>query len=463
MQQNPGNAFICNFSDIRDDAQDYFDLRGYQDDRRMLRNPHKGWYWHYIDNGYARSAYRAEHDPDDLLLDFPGLNHLYLRFDWNDIEKKEGNFDWSYIDEIFEKWGNAGYRFSFRPCTYEGGAALAYATPKWVFDSGAKFQSIDGAVEPDYGDAIYLAKLESFMAEFGRKYNGHPLVETVDIGTYGTWGEGHTYRGSDRAWPLWVMKRHIDLHLKYFPDTVLLLNDDMINHRSAYPNEENIELMEYAINKRIGLRDDSVCVASYAARFGYTTLRTPFMFDHFYPVAPVDLEFEHYKSVADDVLKQGFPFLDAMLRTHCTFAGFHGYPRPWLDKYPDLTEYCANRLGYWYFLESAVLPTMKIGCSNRVELRLSNRGFSRAYWPYKAKIRFAGEGIVKDFCLPIDNRTWEPGEIKENFFIRPESVKPGQYEVQFGLFEGEHSIELGMKKESEIDGFYYIGQIKLED
>lgn len=27
------------------------DLRHLADDRRIVRNPHKGWYWHYIDNG----------------------------------------------------------------------------------------------------------------------------------------------------------------------------------------------------------------------------------------------------------------------------------------------------------------------------------------------------------------------------------------------------------------------------
>jgi len=27
-----------------------------RDDRRVLRNPHKRWYWHYIDQGYAQVA-----------------------------------------------------------------------------------------------------------------------------------------------------------------------------------------------------------------------------------------------------------------------------------------------------------------------------------------------------------------------------------------------------------------------
>ena len=88
------------------------DLRPIADDRRIVRNPHKGWYWHYIDNGYLRDNYRVHHDPADHLEDFPMLNHLYLRFDWGDIEKEEGVYDWSYIDSIMEEWSKFDYQRS---------------------------------------------------------------------------------------------------------------------------------------------------------------------------------------------------------------------------------------------------------------------------------------------------------------------------------------------------------------
>ena len=86
----------------------YVDLREFEDDRTVLKNPHKGWFWHYVDNGFFRPQYRAEHDPEDSLSDFPGLNHLYLRYDWGDIEKREGHPDWTEIDRIMEKWERYG-------------------------------------------------------------------------------------------------------------------------------------------------------------------------------------------------------------------------------------------------------------------------------------------------------------------------------------------------------------------
>ena len=224
-------------------TKDYkIDLRDWQDDKTVLKNPHKGWYWHYIDNGYGRGAYRDRYEKivykedgdydlviNDFLEDFPLLNHLYLRFDWGDIEKKEGVYDWTYIDKIMDVWGKKGYMFSLRICTFEGTheGVLKYATPKWVFDKGAKFTEINGRIEPDYGDEIYLEYLSRFMQECGRKFNNDPLIEFVDVGTFGTWGEGHTCEGSGKVFSFDTMIKHIDLHVDIFPINLFFLTMTM--------------------------------------------------------------------------------------------------------------------------------------------------------------------------------------------------------------------------------------------
>ena len=77
---------MCFMTDKPFVRKNFIDLRLLADDKTVLKNPHKGWFWHYIDNGYGRGNYRANHDPGDDLADFPGLNHLYLRFDWGDVD-----------------------------------------------------------------------------------------------------------------------------------------------------------------------------------------------------------------------------------------------------------------------------------------------------------------------------------------------------------------------------------------
>lgn len=40
--------------DVVSTSQTYRDLRPMADDKTVLENPHKGWYYHFLDNGYYR-------------------------------------------------------------------------------------------------------------------------------------------------------------------------------------------------------------------------------------------------------------------------------------------------------------------------------------------------------------------------------------------------------------------------
>jgi len=460
----PHSEFVKHFPE--QGRRIYTDLRSFADDKTVLRNPHKGWFWHYIDNGFFRPQYREEHDPDDHLLDFPGLNHLYLRFDWGDIEKTEGKPDWSYIDGIMEKWSRFGYRFSLRICCYEGSPDVPYTTPAYVYKAGARgYRLPDGRIEPDYGDPVFLEKLGAFMELAGKKFNGDKRIELVDVGTYGTWGEGHTFRGTNIVYSADVLKKHIDLHVENFPDTLILLNDDHINHGWKRGVRENMEVLNYARSLGLGLQDDSICVAGCAREFGYDTLRTPWMFDLFWKDAPVLIEFEHFHMVAPEIFKDGLPFLDALRRTHASFAGFHGYPRPWLEREPYLTGYCANRLGYWYFVNGIEVARIKNNVPNILYLWVENRGFAPGYHHFDFRIALMGtNGQVFTETIPAGNLAWRPGEeIRVPVRCTPKNVPAGDYGLFIGLFEGETPVLLGIESSRKQDGLYHLCDIPVID
>jgi len=206
----------------------FVDLRHIQDDRRILKNPHKGWYWHYVESGF----FDAEHTLDvsgrwmedyhqgyeyfdrdgrylilDDVTDFPGLNHLYLRFTWGDIEHEMGVYDWTPVDRIINAWSKKGYTFAMRVTTYMGN--LFPATPQYVLDMGAKTKDLYldqmWSKEPVYDDPIYLERLTAFMEAYGKKFNGDPRIEYIDMGTFGTWGEA----SASTLYSTNVIKKHI--------------------------------------------------------------------------------------------------------------------------------------------------------------------------------------------------------------------------------------------------------------
>lgn len=436
----------------------FCDLRTRIDDKTVLKNPHKGWYVHYIDNGYRRPAYRDGIEDGDFLEDFPGLNHMYLRFDWSDIETEKGIYDWSYLDEIMEKWGAKGYKFSLRMCCFETG--LPYATPKYVFDEGARGTNIPGSgPQPDYGDPIYLKYLEKFVEKFAEKYNGDPRVEIVDIGSYGTWGEGHTHCGDFVIYDPWIVKKHFSIHAKYFTKTFLLVNDDHIIGRMAHGQEEVCDMLDFADARGFGLQDDSICCGGYAIDQDYDTMRARWAFDRLYKNAPTCIELEHYSIIENQwQFRNGYTVMEALKNSHCTFAGFHGNPRKWLSREKDMTEYCANRLGYWYFIPKATIPALQNTKYNTIKITLENHGWAPAYWKFDLKIKIGDKITVCDY----DIRTLSENSGVE-LILKPDlrGLEPGEYEVEIGLFEGDLPIKLAIKNDYYENGYYKIGKTKV--
>ena len=79
--------------------QQTIDFKAQWDTILVLKNPHKGWYHHLLDNGIDRYAISN----DSLFMTFPGMDHLYVRLAWSYLEPVEGLYDWHRIDEVVEK------------------------------------------------------------------------------------------------------------------------------------------------------------------------------------------------------------------------------------------------------------------------------------------------------------------------------------------------------------------------
>ena len=163
-----------------------------------LVNPDMGWVLHFYDN--SLSNYGSKLAPSDTVEDFPGLSVVYLRLAWSYIEPEEGRFDWSMVDAPAQRWIAKGKKVAFRFTASEG--SPAYATPEWVAKAGAKGHHFRGgkgideagaAWEPDVEDPVFLEKLDQFLAAAAARYDGDPNVAFIDVGSFGIWGEGHTY------------------------------------------------------------------------------------------------------------------------------------------------------------------------------------------------------------------------------------------------------------------------------
>jgi hypothetical protein len=462
---------------------------------RVLKNPHKGWYHHLLDNGISKYPIKD----DTVFAAFPGMDHLYLRLCWSYLEPREGKFDWHYIDEVAEKYVPEGYKISFRISCSETGRypgsvgeeaeGVQYATPSWVRKAGAKGILVEtrGGNRiwvPRWDDPVFLAKLDQFHKAFAERYDGQPWVSYVDIGSIGDWGEGHTSSSTNIPATIDEIKANINIFLKYYKKSQLVSTDDLLYFGKTKNDRE--ELYDFATSNGITLRDDSPMVMWYIDNnIESWSIRSPEFFDPLYFRMPIVFELQHYGSVkkdgnwlgkngADTIEKYGYPGATIMRKAietmHATYIGYHGYAEEWLADNPDLTEELANLCGYWYFPVKASFPSAVKRGKNELSIVWLNKGVAPAYDDFNLVLRFESENPKNTFDVSINsgNKAWLPGLSKtEQYNIDiPSKAGKGIYNLKFRLAEqiGAKSqpIHIGVK-ESFIDeeGFIVIGSITI--
>lgn len=443
-----------------------FDLRGAADESRLLENPDKGLYHHYYDN--SLNYYLGDEADIERI---PCLHHLFLRFAWSFLEPKEGEFNWKLIDEQVERWHKRGVKISLSITAQETG--LVYATPKWVFDAGAK-----GAMykvrwggrevfEPDFGDPIFLEKLENLQKAIAARYDGKPYIVDVTIASIGNWGEGHLSATSKLRVPPEITKKHIDIYRRSFKKTRIVIGDDYLAWKMT--PAETVDLRRYVKERKIAYRDDSILVNKPTPK-GRLVLHPEF-FDDSAPYAPATLENGHYGHMKRDKCwigrngeKVGCAEMFRIVeRTQCTFLGFHGNAREFLSENPDYACRIANKVGYWFFVDKVSLDLK----SDSVKILWRNNGAARAYKKYAVEARVCRGGKT-EFSAPLANcdvRTLAPATQTETSDAFPFSKLPqGDYDFQIRVKAADgRFVKLGFGQWRETsDGFYRIGKFAIK-
>jgi len=468
------------------------DLTGLQDARRVLLNPHKGWYHHYPDNHINK--YEIARDSD--LLEFPGMDHLYIRLAWAYLEPREGQFDWGVIDRIIEKWTAHGLGIAFRISCKETSTdrpEQQFATPRWVKEAGAqggyyrggKAVGPEGPWEPVFDDPIFLAKLDKFLAAFAARYDHQPWLRYVDIGSIGDWGEGHSWAGSQKECGFAARKAHVDLHLKHFKKAQLVVSDDFVY--ALRDPTERAALHQYVLTNGISYRDDSILVNGYLPGTSATdTVRSPEFFADAYLRTPTVLELEHYGAVKRLGNWEGRPdslvakhgrgkkgpdyFRGALERLHATYIGYHGYAHEWLADNPEFTREMLNRCGYWLFPVTLELAeTAVAGGSTPISLVIENRGSAPPYHPYELRVKLAGGGERVTSRLATAGPAWLPGRpvVCRGEAQLPAALSAGEYEVSIGLFDRgaagrERPVEMALRADlRDATGYYRVGRLRV--
>ncbi len=184
----------------------------------ILANPGMGW-----------ETYQKSSKQDESLPAWIPSTVRYVRWGWGKLEPQPGKIDYALFDQLLNETRDSGQKLAFRVWCCSSRAGIPYH-PAWIKQVGGRellidHEGSDGLVPvPDMDDPVVLNRHLDFIKRLGQRYDGHPAIDHLDLGSVGWWGEWHfsdTRKGRMPA--LENRKKVVDAYLAAFKKTPLLM------------------------------------------------------------------------------------------------------------------------------------------------------------------------------------------------------------------------------------------------
>lgn len=427
---------------------------------------------------------------------YPRAGTAYFRWHWKDLEPIRGQIAFDLIDTTIQSANVLGETLSFRVMTIDDGDGVG--VPDWLRQAPYSVPDVlpgnPSIYWPDYRDATFQAEHQRFVQALGARYNDHPGVDHVDIGSVGCWGEWNTacldgaggifgifnpQSTADNEAILTAYEGLIDHYVDAFPDTPVVMLG------LAYDWE--LQTMLYATGRGAGWRVDCWGDWGFWGSWTHHTHSYPDMlanaaaldptFPDLWKQAPIQLEvcgvmqdwhdFGWTTTPPDGNVYKTFQWA---LDQHASVlnAKFNAVP---LDYVPAM-ENLLRQNGYRFVMDSLSHPSsVSPGETLAITSQWSNLGVAPAYRPRDLTYRLRNAGNEVTFQSAADIRTWLPGSwaLSEALALPP-GLAPGVYNLEIGLLQRAGTnpvtdplapLHLGIEGR-RVDGWYAISQITVQ-
>ena len=346
----------------------------------ILANPGMGW----------ETFHRTANDDKNLPSWIPSTIH-YARWGWKVLEPEKGKIDYDFLDGVLKETRESGQQLAFRVMCCSPYPRRTYH-PEWLRDIGGEIVKTRhgdrSEVEvPVLDDPKILAAHLDFIKRLGARYDGHPDITRLDLGSVGWWGEWHMSRSSNASMPTpETQKKIVDAYLAAFQKTPLVMligGDDMLRH---------------AVKNGTGWRADSLgdlgtFSPTWNHMFGSYPKRIQAIQDlNAWKNGPI--AFEPPAAVAEFVEKD-WPLrwiFNYGLAVHgSSFSGKSGR-LPDDDHFRQELERFLRRLGYRLVLKELKHPKQaKPGETIKLAMKWQNTGSAPCYRPYRLAYRLSND------------------------------------------------------------------------
>lgn len=448
--------------------------------QEILYNPGMGFTTFQRFNGDTRNVLEdccgdfREGFPFDVVKDrngnlvnpnYPLTTIAYFRFYWMYIEPEEGAYRWDIIDRALATARERKQTLMLSLMPY--GTEDNFDVPGWYRErvGNNKDFHYDNPVNKwlvDPEDPQYVKHYGGMIRELGRRYDGHPDLESVDIRIVGAWGEG----GGTEYLTKKTSRALIDAYVESFKKTPikLLLTDEFSN--------------QYAISQSpVGYRADCLGDLGFWAtdQNGWTH-----MYDYYpqgiinfglkdaWKKAPVSFEmcgtFPRWKNDEGYGPDQVTYIFEQALKWH--ISSFNGKSTPIPEEYmPQVNEFL-KKMGYRFVLRRFTYPK-EIAANQKLSFTSwwENKGVAPSYKNFPLAIRLKSKKHELTFLTDADIRNWMPGDnVYDDSIFIPKDLKKGRYTIQIALVDpltDKPKVQLAIEGKGS-DGWHDMGEIVIK-
>ncbi len=396
---------------------------------------------------------------------------IYTRFDWSALQKEEGVFDFTLIDEAIEDCIKYNKQFAFGVMCADVSTEEPYVTPKFVFDKGAKY-NLGGnngkQYIPDWKDETFIKYVNEFAKALGEKYDGDPNIAFIDIRSYGNYGEQHLfgldvleesgqeinekeYIKQNRVEPEFLKEKYIIPYMQAFPNTLLVIpwGEDSFNN-----------VYEELIDEGVSLRRDGIIsytngLETCAKTYG----KLPMIFEYAskYEKYEENGGKEYFNSKLEEAMQMCKP-------------SYIELDKSWYND--GNQEYCrqlANKIGYYLRLKKATYhKEIEVNTPTEMLFEFTNDGITPICEECSVFVGLLDQNnnLVKKYKTDINPKAWVPDTLsKEEISVTFENVDSGNYKLAVGLYKNDDDENptylLGSEGKTE-DNWYVFGEIELK-
>lgn len=433
----------------------------------ILANPGMGW----------QTFHRTARQDKNLPPWIPSTVQ-YARWGWRELEPSPGELNTAFLDKVLKESRESGQKLAFRVMCCSTTPNAPYH-PKWLAEVGGKeIKATYGSSPfpiPDMDDPVVLQRHLDFIRRLGEKYDGHPDLDHVDLGSIGWWGEWHLSGSRENKLPrLENRKKVVDAYVAAFRRTPLLM---LIGGG---------ECLRYACSRGAGWRAD--CLGDLGGfsrswchmRQGYPGWIKEAGIHDVWKTAPVAWEtcWDIRKWVSEGwSLRYIFNYA---LACHASVINNKSAPLPdGNDVRPEIERFL-RRLGYRLVLRELKHPA-QAGRELELTMQWQNTGSAPCYRPYRLAYRLSNEaGFTKVFVGSAEVNRWLPGSVNlftPEFFKQPpdlpggpisvvrdrvalDDVPAGTYGLSLAVVDASSTpvVRLGIRGRAE-DGWYRLSRV----